>query len=264
MSIKNSQNNYCYESVHSKLGFTLGLISIIIIFYIGFPYIFKADKFNKQNGILAIFESAFAFIGLFFTDIFKYERIQFRKKLKDDHIDSLLCSFFLLFILLIIQIILGVFSLDISNTEIDLLKISCASAEELFFRGFILSIFIRFNKNSKFKAKFSEKKQLSILPVIGIILSSIFFTRIHVFQYDNISFLFAAFISGMILGFFYWFTQDLTACILAHLFFNIGAVYGFTIVIISIGLFSIYYLIVHFIRFIKNFPDLYFLESMFR
>ncbi len=263
MSLKTSQNDYCSESVHSKLGFSLGLISIIILFYIGFPYIFEADRFYIQNGIIAIFESVFAFIGLFFTDILICEKIQFRKKLKDDHIYSLICAIYLFLILGIIQKILGGFSFAISDTEIDLLIILSAPAEELFLRGFILSIFIRFNKNSKFKAKFSEKKQLSILPVIGIILSSILFVRIHVFDYSNISFLLQLFLGGIFLGIFYWFTHDLTACILAHLFNNIWAVYGFRICLIFIGLISLYYLMAHFTRFIKNFPNLDYLEGMF-
>ena len=80
------QFTYSYTSVHTKLGFTLGFISLIIIFYIGYPYIFKQDNFSQQIGILAMFESIFAFIGLFFTDIIRGERAIFRKKLKKDQL----------------------------------------------------------------------------------------------------------------------------------------------------------------------------------
>lgn len=255
------QNIYCYKSIHSKLGFTLGLISMIIIFYIGYPNVFEVDNFYRHSGILVMFESTFAFIGLFFTDILSGEKTIFRTKLKDDHIYSLIFAIFLFAILGLIQTLLGVFSFTISDTEIDILIILAAPAEELFFRGFIVSIFISFNKNVKDKSKFFEREQLSILPVIGIIISSIFFTRIHVFHYDNISFLLATFIGGLFLGFYFWFTQDLTACILAHLFNNITAVYGYPAFLISIGLISIYYLIIHFKRFIKNFPDLNVIEG---
>lgn len=246
------QRIYCYKSIHSKLGFILGLISIIIIFYIGYPYIFEADNFYQLNGIFAMFESTFAFIGLFFTDIFRGEKTIFRKKLKDDHINSLIFAIFLFFILGLIQTLLGGINFAISDTEIDILIILAAPAEELFFRGFIISIFISFNKDVKHKSKFFEKEQLSIFPVIGIILSSIFFARVHVFQYDNISFLLGTFAGGILLGFYFWFSRDLTACILAHLFNNITALYGYQTVLISIGLISIYYLIIHFKRFIKN------------
>jgi len=254
------QNTYCYKSIHSKLGFTLGLISMIIIFYIGYPNIFKLDNFYQQTGILAMFESTFAFIGLFFTDLLRGEKTRFRKKLKDDQINSLIFAIFLFLILGLIQTILGVFSFAISDTEIDLLIILAAPAEELFFRGFIVSIFISFNKKAKSKSKFLVKEQLSILPVIGIIISSVFFSRLHVFKYDDISFLLAIFIGGILLGFYYWFTQDLTACILAHLFLNITALYGY-LVFLSISLISIYYVIIHFKRFIQNFPDLNVLEG---
>ena len=264
MSLKTSQNDYCCESVHSKLGFTLGLISIIIIFYIGYPYIYETDTFFRQFGILAIFESVFAFIGLFFTDIFICEKNQFKKKLKNDHIYSLIFGIFLFFMIGLIPNLSGVIDFAISDTEIDIFIVLCAPAEELFFRGFILSIFIKFNKNSKFKFNFSENKYISILPIIAIILSSILFVRIHVFDYNNISFLLQLFIGGILLGTFYWFTRDLTACILAHLFVNIMAVYGYHILLISIGLISICYLIVHFTRYIKEFPNLDFLEGMYR
>lgn len=255
------QNNYCDRSIHSKLGFILGFISLIIIFYIGYPSVFEVDNFYRHSGILAMFECTFAFIGLFFTDILRCERIQFRKKLKDDHIISLFFAIVLFSILGLIQTLLGRFNFAISDTEIDILIILSAPAEELFFRGFIISIFLSFNKNTKPKSKFLKKEQLSILPVIGIIISSIFFARLHVFRYDDMSFLFAAFIGGMILGFFYWFTQDLTACILAHFFINITAQYGYHVGLISIGLISIYYFIIHFKRFLKNFPDLNILEG---
>lgn len=251
------------KSIHSKLGFTLGLISMIIIFYIGYPNIFNLDNFYRQNGILAMFESTFAFIGLFFTDLLRGEKTKFRKKLKDDHINSLIFAIFLFFILGLIQMLLGGLNFAISDTEIDILIILAAPAEELFFRGFIISIFLSFNKNTKHKSKFLKKEQLSILPVIGIIISSIFFARLHIFQYDDMSFLFAAFIGGMILGFFYWLTQDLTACILAHFFINIIAQYGYHVWLIYIGLISIYYFIIHFKRFLKNFPDLNILEGSY-
>lgn len=259
--LRNGKNTECHKSIHSNLGFIIGLVSIIIIFYIGFPYIFEVEEFDRNNGIFAIFESAFLFIGLFFTDIIRGEGTIFKKKLKEDHINSLIFAIFLFFLLGLIHGLFDRFNLIISNTEIDILIILSAPAEELFFRGFIISIFLSINKIIEPKSKFLKNGYSSILPVIGIIISSIFFARLHVFQYDNISFLFAVFIVGIILGVYYWFTQDLTTCILAHLFNNITAQYGYYVGIISIVFVSIYYSIIHFKRFIKNFPDLNVLEK---
>ena len=50
------QNVYCYKSIHSKLGFTLCFISMIIIFYIGYPNIFEVEIFFRHSSILAMFE----------------------------------------------------------------------------------------------------------------------------------------------------------------------------------------------------------------
>ena len=98
-------------------------------------------------------------------------------------------------------------------------------AEELFFRGLMLSPFIRLGKNDtklKIKNPFGGGNLLEISPteLLGIFISSMFFMALHINYYGDKKLLATVFISGVILGLFYLKYKDLTANILAHFALN--------------------------------------------
>ena len=83
----------------------------------------------------------------------------------------------------------------------------------------LISIVIAFFSNVGFKIKIF-KKEISIWVLFGIVLTSLAFAGIHMNYYEDLSLLLGTFLCGLWLGLSYWYTEDLTAAIMAHFLLN--------------------------------------------
>lgn len=204
---------------HTVFTFITGLLSFIIFFI----YIFISLSLGRFE-FLFIAECAFAFLGVFFLwnpniESPQYEnRVQVFQKIKI--ISLYRCSAILLIICCISFIITGIFII-FSNIDLYFYVVLCAPSEELFFRGFYLSKLKRIYIYSPFNIKITANRSISLLEFFSVLSSSCLFTALHINYYENFRMLILLFCGGLILGWLYWRTEDLTACIFAHLFINI-------------------------------------------
>jgi membrane protease YdiL (CAAX protease family) len=97
-----------------------------------------------------------------------------------------------------------------------------AITEEVFFRGFILNLFIKLDQT---KMKFSPTR------LVGVLVQAIGFAAIHQNYYSNLPMLVSVFVGGLMLGFMYLIWEDLTANILGHFIINIIAVQNILVIL---------------------------------
>jgi membrane protease YdiL (CAAX protease family) len=116
---------------------------------------------------------------------------------------------------MVVQILFQI-PLTARTPEIALAIVFCSISEEVFFRGFLIGMTIKFSKN--------VDKNNPILKYLiiaaGIMLSSIFFTLIHINYYDNIALLATIFVCGLVLAIAYLISDDLMAVIIGHFILN--------------------------------------------
>lgn len=222
-ALKNQEESL---SLHSSTSFSLGLISIISFFGIGSFYLYNYNKINFQNLFLAFLEGMFALIGLFFTDLIRKRRsnsnknIKYFKKISNITVGT---SFFLL---LIISFFYFLFKgLILLSVDIDyiIFTIFAATSEELFFRGFLLTYFRKIDLQLNRKLNINDYS-LSYIAIIGILFSSILFSILHINYYDDNQMMLILFLSGIIFGFAFWITDDITSCIIAHTTINLASI----------------------------------------
>lgn len=189
-----------------------------MLFVIGFRHI---NEWGKTN----IMEGFFAIAGLVGIDIVKKGRFELKKDYKDFDVWTLPRAIGIFFVIFLVQIIAqSIVPFTIDNIEKGLSIIFAAIAEELFFRGFLISIF------KKIGSQIPETK-LGVV-IVGMVLSSVFFAYIHTNYYNNLNMMVAVFVGGLVLCGAYYKFDDLTANILAHLILN-------CIVVWQLGLFSL-------------------------
>lgn len=204
---------------HTVFTFISGLLSFIIFFI----YIFTSLSQGRFE-FLYVVECVFAFIGVFFlwnpnTENYQYEnRAQVFQKIK---IISLYRCFIVLVIICCLGFLLKGIFMIFSNIDLYFYIILCAPSEELFFRGFFLSKLKKIYNNSPFNIKITTNRKISLLAFFSILSSSLLFTVLHINYYENFNQLILLFCGGIVLGWLYWRTEDLTACVLVHLFINI-------------------------------------------
>ena len=92
----------------------------------------------------------------------------------------------------------------------------------MFFRGFLLSKFKNIYYYNPLSVKFVKNKSNSLMSIFSILIFSSLFTIIHINYYDEIEMFLQMFISGILLGWLYWMTDDFSACVFVHLFTNIA------------------------------------------
>ncbi|MFW9973081.1 MAG: lysostaphin resistance A-like protein [Candidatus Odinarchaeota archaeon] len=129
----------------------------------------------------------------------------------------------ILIIVFIIIFILEISLIAFSYFESYFYIILCAPAEELFFRGFFLSKLKKIYNYKTYNIKLFKNKKVSLLSIFSVLISSLLFTSFHINYYNNIKMILLLFFGGIIFGSMYWSTDDLTACVLAHLIYNIIA-----------------------------------------
>jgi membrane protease YdiL (CAAX protease family) len=119
------------------------------------------------------------------------------------------------------------FPLTVRTFDKALAVMFAGPSEELFFRGLLLTPFIKWGKDDyKFEIAnpISTKRKIlsiSIVEIFGITFSTLAFTFLHINYYGNPTLLLIVALSGIVLGLVYQKYQDLTANILAHFFLNL-------------------------------------------
>lgn len=221
-------NDYADENdtIHTKLSYYLILISIVFELYLGFKYFNSPDTDDSLFGFITLTEGLIAAIGLFLTDPLSGHRLHLKpKQFRKTSPNTLFRAIIILFVLLLIQAIFQGIPLTIRNEDVALAIVNAAPAEESFFRGFLMSMFINMSSVMTVKTfRIPGNKEISIVELIGMVISSLLFSLLHVNYYGNMNLMGMVFCSGFALIFFYWYWRDLTANILAHLFLNVWVV----------------------------------------
>lgn len=200
--------------------FILGLLSFFILFNYGFQSLYQG-RFE----LLYFIECFFAFIGVFFLWNSNIEvqknvnKVQVFRKIKKI---SFCRALVILVIIGCFGVLLRCFFVYFSNIDLYFYIILCAPSEELFFRGFLLSKFKNIYYYNPLSIKVGKNKTISLTSIFSILISSSLFTIIHINYYDDTEMLIQILIGGILLGWLYWSTDDLTACVFAHLFINIA------------------------------------------
>jgi len=209
-------------SINSKISYILGILTIIVQFYLGFTHIGDSDPASRQFVTLNFMEGTFVIIGLFLPDIIRglkpslYPKNNFRP------------ITFMTFIVLITTLTLNMLiqtisqvALSIRNVEMAFAILFSAPAEELFFRAFLGETFAKLSRSSGLKdIQITKKRSIGHIEIMGFIMSAILFTLLHVNYYGDIRLLFVVFFGGLIYSVAYWATKDITGCMLAHFALN--------------------------------------------
>lgn len=200
------------EPVHTIVSFTMVVMGIIIMLYFGIRHIFDEPDWSKS----AFLQFALGFIGLLGSQLFAQQPIipQNKHDFKPVDLNTGIRAIVIGFLGMGIQLISKqAFSFTILEQAVYF--VFAAITEEVFFRGFILSIFIKLDQT---KMKFSPPK------LVGVLVQAIGFAAIHQNYYDNLPMLISVFVGGLMLGFVYLIWEDLTANILGHFIINVIAV----------------------------------------
>lgn len=216
------------ESIHTRISYYSILLSVIFQLFLAFKYIGSANLEAHQFGFITFIYGVIAIIGLLLTDPMRGQPVKLKpKRFQNLHINSIFRALIILLVIRVVQISFGLFTLTIRDEERALAIVFAAPSEEVFFRGFLLSFVIiiaQIAPGKKFKLPGPGNREISIIEITGIIISSLLFAYLHTNYFNNLNLLLMVFVSGLFLGFFYWLWRDLTANILAHLFLNIWVV----------------------------------------
>lgn len=218
------------ESSYTRLVYFIIIIAIVVEMYLGFTYINSDIPADATFGYITMIEAVMGLIGFLVMDLLRTGKFEVYPSRFKESTDTLYIKVGITILLLeAVQIVAGMF-LTVRDYEKAAAIIFAAPMEEVFFRGFIMTIFIIASKNlpKKYKLSFKvgkEKKDLSFIDVTGILFSSILFMMLHVNYYGNYVFLIGALVSGIVLGTVYWIWEDLEVCIYAHLFVNVTIVF---------------------------------------
>lgn len=210
------------QSSHTKVGWSMGVTAVVILSYIGIRYIILEDQSDRLFGFLTLLEAVFALTGLIFIDLFQTGKFMIKPdKFSKIHPNMIIRVLMITFVLFLIQLLFQAIPLTSRTIDRMLATVFAAPSEELFFRGFILSIFMELGKKDQKEIEFwSWKIRISNIEIIGILLSSLLFALLHINYYSDIRIMASVFCSGLVLGFFYTQWKDLTALTLAHFILN--------------------------------------------
>jgi membrane protease YdiL (CAAX protease family) len=225
---------YNKVSEHTKIGWYLGIIAIIVELSLGFTYAFSVKESDKIFGITTLIEGSMALIGLFLIDIvygnsFDIKPDRFKKV---DNYKTFKATIYTFGVLFLVQLLLQ-FPLTVRTWQRVFAIWFAGPSEELFFRGLLLAPFLREadqNKQSKdifykrYSVRLSEKITLisiSLIEFTGITISAIVFALLHYNYYDSRILIMMVLLSGIVLGIAYQRHRNLLANILAHMLLNV-------------------------------------------
>lgn len=207
--MRNKQNREGIFSIYSLL---YSIIAIAIMLNLGIRHINDIDSYGVAWGRYALFHAGLGLIGLVTMLLISYRDIRANGLKKVDS-DSVLYLFVTIIVIVLsqvlVQFISGYIPFSISDSEKALYHIFSSITEELFFRGFIITIFCYRTNRAIFKA-------------IGVILSGIAFALFHQNYWDNIPVLIAIGIGGSLIAIVYIVSEfDYTAISLGHTTYNV-------------------------------------------
>lgn len=210
------------ESVNTRISYITILLAIIFQFFLTFKYIGSKNPEEQFFGTITLIYVIVAMVGLFLTDPLRGHPVKIKPHFQKSNPSTFIRAVIIFVVIVLIQTILMKAPLTIRDSERALAIVFAAPAEEAFFRGFLITLFTAIRTGKKYKLPGNRK--ITITEIIGIIISSLSFAYLHTNYYNNLNFMLIVFISGLALGFFYWYWRDLTANILAHLALNIWVV----------------------------------------
>lgn len=212
-------------SVHTRLGWGLGVLSIFFGVGIGLTYLLPAE--DRTFGIITVIEGVFALVGLVFIDVIYGKKAHLKPDFfKPSETATIIRMIYTLGVLSLFQIAIMRMPLTVRTWHRALAIMFAGPSEELFFRGLLLAPFILYSRNTtKLKIKNPIQKgkyllEITPLELGGITFSSFAFMMLHINYYGDRLLLITVFGCGIILGLFYLKDKDLTANILAHFLLN--------------------------------------------
>ena len=206
-------NKYWKESVHTQLSYWFVVFGVGIQLYLGIRY------FNLLFGQLCIVEAVFGLSGILLLDFIHGKDSIYPKRFKKIHPNTFFRFAITFAVIVSIQFLFQIIPL-ITSTEMALGVVFAAVCEEYFFRGVILEPFFKIGvKADKFTVW--NKKKMSYIELLGIMLSAAIFAAFHVNYYGQVRLMGMVLIGGLWLGFVYWWNKDITAIIIAHFLINI-------------------------------------------
>jgi membrane protease YdiL (CAAX protease family) len=166
------------------------------------------------EGFLAL--SGLLFLDLLNNGVFKGE---YRSIIKDW--TTLVYGIFYFIGMVAIQVISQV-PMTIRDAEMAGAIIFAGPAEELFFRGVLISGFERISEQFPDQKILKYKnRNFGIIDISAIIVSSLLFASFHVNYYEDARVMIVTFATGIFLGTVYLIRKDITANIIGHLLLNI-------------------------------------------
>jgi len=208
-------------SVFTNITFWLGVLALVVEFIVGYPYFLSTDTFEQEFGQKAIMEGCFALVGLLFIDVIRGNKFKLKPEFRKYEFNSLWRGAIILAVLWGTQMITYFLPMTVSDPQMALAITFASICEEIFFRGFVLTLFIKAGEIDRNKINLPfTKRDISVIEIAGIIISSVAFAGIHTNYYNQPSLLIALFLSGVIIGFMFVIWEDLTACIFGHFLLN--------------------------------------------
>jgi len=209
------------KSLFTNIIFWLGVLAFIVELIVGLPYFMSTDSFEQEFGQKAIMEGCFALIGLLLIDVIRGNKFKLKPEFRKYEFQSLWRGAIILAVLWGTQMITYFIPMTVSDPQMALAITFASICEEIFFRGFVLSLFIKAGKIDRNRIKIPlMKRDISVIEVIGILVSAIAFAGIHTNYYNQPHLILALFLSGVIIGFMFVMWEDLTACVIGHFLLN--------------------------------------------
>jgi membrane protease YdiL (CAAX protease family) len=195
------------ELNHTKVSFTLSMIATSIMLFLGLLH-YNSLGYEGDWGKFALTQALWGYIGFFGAQIIKNQKI-IPKVFREFDLNTGIYSVSVLAAAMLTQIITQ-YVFTITTTEQALYYVFSSVCEELFFRLFLINVFLQF----------SEKLNVKI---IAVITESALFAAVHQNYYNDLGMLLGVFLGGVVFGIAYIWKRDITICILAHFFLNIIA-----------------------------------------
>ena len=224
------------KSIYTKFGWYGLLIAILVMFYVGIKYYNSDNEFERLFGLVGIMEGIFALAGLFLPDMIIYRRFTFKPEsnefmpfeLKTEGSNMIynnigVQTLFIVFITLLIHFIFAFTPITIQYYDMVLAYAFAGFSEEAIFRGLIMGGFIKLAESfpNMTRYKLTKKRSITLLEVMGILLSSVLFMSIHFNYYEYPEVMLATFFSGVAHAFFFWLFRNITANMFAHFGLNL-------------------------------------------
>jgi membrane protease YdiL (CAAX protease family) len=222
-----------YTSELTAITWILGISAFFLSLLLGLTYVFSSSSDEQLFGFTTLLEATFSLAGILFIDPLNDKPLKLKpEEFKNADPNTLLHLTIIFMYLLLVQFA-SQFPITVKDWHRGLAMWFAGVSEELFFRGFILQLFISFSNRIgakehtlSFSNPFNKKKNVEIISLssiefIGLIVSTVSFTFLHYNYYGNPLLLVIVSLSGLGLGLAYIRYKDLTANILAHMMLNV-------------------------------------------